>query len=91
MAVSRLQPIDDEDQKYATQRDPAPEHAHLKLSPNNTHSSRLAPNQNIARVSIQHQPDLGAGLCRVLKQNPLEQRHRLHHAKGYASRKPAGD
>jgi hypothetical protein len=51
MGVSRFQPVKDEDQQYATQRDPAPERARFELSPmNDTHSPCLAPNQNIARV-----------------------------------------
>ena len=38
MGVSRFQPVKDEDQQYATQRDPPPEHSRFELSLHDTHS-----------------------------------------------------
>jgi hypothetical protein len=63
MGVSRFQPVKDEDQQNATQRDPAPEPAHFELCPmNDTHNLVPAPNQNIARVQSSINRDSAAAL-----------------------------
>ena len=72
MGVSCFQPVKDEDQQNATQRDPAPEPAHFELCPmNDTHNLVPAPNQNIARVQSSINRDSAAkrsvpvALCRL--------------------------
>jgi hypothetical protein len=59
MGVSRFQPVKDEDQQYATKRDPAPERARFELSPmNDTHSPCLATKPEYSTRSIQPQPKI---------------------------------
>ncbi len=59
MGVSRFQPVKDEYQQNAAQRDPTPEPAHFELSPmNDTHNLVPCTKPEYSTRSIQHQPRL---------------------------------
>ena len=58
MGVSHFQRVKDQNQQYATQRDPAPEPARLELIlVDDTHSLMLLDARNIARVTCSINPD----------------------------------
>src|SRR5437763_8477686 len=62
MGVTRFQPVKDEDQQNAAQRNPTPEPAHFELSTMyDTHNLVACTKPEYSTRSIQHQPRLCCG------------------------------